>query len=410
MTTELTGDMPQLPAVEGTDTSARYVSMLLGAVAVLICVGFVFLYSASALRSSWEFAFVERQFKALGLGLLAYYVLSYIDYHHYYRWRWVLLGVGVLLLAAVLVPGIGAKVNGARRWFRIGGQSVQPSEMVKILAVLGMAALLYGGRGRLMRFLPFMALTIPAGVFVGLVALEPDMGTAALLSCVMGAMIFVAGARTIYLLLMGALVIPPAAILAATRFEYIMGRVQAWLEGSTSGKGYHAWMSKSSIGSGGLTGVGLGRGEANLAYLPEAHTDFIYAVIGQETGLIGAACVLAAFAAFAIAGIGIARRCHDGFGALAAFGLTLMISIQAAFNIAVVTAAVPTKGIALPMISYGGTGLVCNLAAVGLLVSIARYGSRRTETAAETPRSIPMWGRIALQPEKKTESVHDLAA
>lgn len=385
---------------EGDVTSQHDVfpSVLLGAMAALIATGFVFLYSASALRSTWELSYVERQFKALGCGILTVVILSRIDYRYYYRFRWMFAFVAMALLVAVLIPGVGAKVNGARRWFRIGSQSIQPSELVKLFGMIAMAGLLYAGRFQARSFGRFLVRIVPGVLMVGLVALEPDMGTAALLTTVFAAMIFCSGIPLRYIMVTAGIGIPPVAFLAATRLAYISGRIEAWLSGSTTGKGYHAWMSTSSLGSGGWFGVGLGRGEANMAYLPEAHTDFIYAVVGQESGLVGSLLILGTFAVFLIAGLAIARRTKDGFGSLLAFGLTLTISLQAAFNIAVVTASMPTKGIPLPFMSYGGTGLVCNCAAVGLMMSIARFG-RQAAVAHEEDRFVHIWSQALANPD-----------
>ncbi|MFH0910293.1 MAG: FtsW/RodA/SpoVE family cell cycle protein [Planctomycetota bacterium] len=356
----------------------RLRSWMLGAATLLLGLGVVLVYSASAIRAERygsSLYFLERQLTWMGVGLAAFFLLSRVDYRRLASLRWVLLGAALGLLGAVLF--FGPRINGARRWLRWGAYSLQPSEAAKVLMVVVMAAFLARLEGRvrssLGRFLAVASLALAAAA---LIAVEPDIGTALLVAVVLLAMLVAGGARIRHIFVLLLLAGPPAAYLLATHFSHIMGRIHAWIEGGTSGKAYHAYMSLQSLGSGGLFGMGPGAGWAKLYYLPEAHTDFIFAMAGQEFGLVCSLGILTAFAVFVGCGARLSRLAPDAFGSHLAFGLTLMIGLQAALHVAVVTAAVPTKGISLPFVSFGGSGLVCSLAALGILASIARHAWR----------------------------------
>lgn len=374
---QVTPDEPLVEARARVRRMDRLRDALLGSTAVLVAFGLVLIYSASAIRAEqfgWSFYFVEKQLQWLFIGLVAFAACWFFDY----RWLSKLSGPMLIVLGAmlvlVLVPGVGTEVNGARRWFRIGGLSIQPSELAKIGLVVAMAALLARSHEKRLRFWRFLGAILVALGGAGLIAMEPDVGTGVLVATVLALMVFAAGARIGHLLLAFLVTAPPAAALVYHRMPYVFERIYAWLQGESGGKGYHAYISTQAIRAGELTGQGIGRGWAKLGYLPEAHTDFVFAVAAQEYGFIGASLVIGAFGLIALAGLGLVRACPDRFGSLMAFGLTLMLGLQAAFNIAVVTATVPTKGISLPFVSFGGSGLVCSLALMGLLASITRYG------------------------------------
>lgn len=353
--------------------------------AALVAIGLVLVYSASMVKArdiGWEAHFLVHQCKWLALALAGFGVTCWLDY----RWlRRLAIPIGlvtVALLVAVRVPGIGTKVRGAYRWLRFGGLNMQPSELAKLAMVIVLAALLSRTKGHL-RFvrdiIPAVGLIL---LTVGLVMIEPDLGTAALLGVVLSAMLLVGGARFWHVLLLAMFAVPPAAVVGWTKFDHVQMRVQAWLAGETTGAGYQTWMSQIALGTGGLTGVGLGRGSAKLHYLPDAHTDFILAVGGEELGLLGTGAIVFLFGWLLWEGLRLVEHAPDRFGSLVAFGITFWIGLQAIFNIAVVTASIPPKGISLPFVSFGGSGLCVALAAVGVLVSITRC--RSESMAVET--------------------------
>ncbi len=367
-------------AVRSPEAVASLRGLLLATVATLVAAGLVFVYSASAIRAAaagWELHFLVRQLLYLGVGLAGLGVFARLDYRRLAKlWVPILAGT-LLLLALVRVPGIGTEIRGAWRWFRIGPISVQPSEVAKLGLVIAVAAICArSGEGRL----PFLRGLLPAGGVLlagcGLVAIEPDIGTTALLGAILGSVCLVAGARLLHIALLGLLSVPPVAVYAFQRFDYIRERIDAWLEGSTLGAGWQPYMSKVALGSGGLTGTGLGQGPAKLYYLPDAHTDFILPIAGQELGLVATLGILACFVLLVGAGLWIVRHAPDRFGRLLAFGITVTIGLQAVFNMAVVTGSIPPKGISLPFVSYGGSGLCVSLAGVGILLAILRRTER----------------------------------
>lgn len=379
---------------------------LLTAVFALVGLGVVMVYSASAVRATGfggDLFFIEKQVQWLGVGVVGLILFSWIDYRRLRRlWPLALL-LAIALLVAVRVPGIGAKVNGAWRWIRFGSFNMQPSEIAKILLVFTFSAIL-ARRTKMLFWKTTLPMLVLAGVSVGLVAIEPDLGTAALLLVVLVSVLLAAGARIPHLLAMGTLAIPPAVFVGYSRLGYVQARLEAWMQGHTDGSGYQITMSKLALGSGGLFGVGLGKGPAKLYYLPDAHTDFILAVIGQELGLVGTLSVVLLFTLLVIEGFMLVSRTRDRFGALMATGIVTLLAVQSLFNIAVVTASVPPKGIALPFISFGGSGLSMALSAIGVLISISRYGyepldeSSSTEGLSEAKAALPETERIGPVP------------
>jgi cell division protein FtsW len=359
------------------DRARRTILIVTGA---LLALGMVMIYSASFVVAEKKYNcptyFLQRHAIYLLAGCLALAVTSLLDYHKLTRyWKWFIVAA-VVLLVAVLLPALGAKLNGARRWFSIAGLTIQPSEAVKPLMILGLAGWIVHARDKITTFergfLPGAGLAL---LVAGLTALEPDLGSAGLLACLFSALLFVGGVRLKYALPAFCLTLPLGALLAYSKLEYIRNRVAVWWSGSADplGRGYHVTQSMIAQGSGGIFGAGLGRGYSKLLYLPEIQTDFIFSLLGEELGFLGALATLALFAIFVIQGWRVARRAPDMLGALIAMGVTLCIGFQAAINIAVVTHAMPTKGIALPLISYGGSSLVFTLAAIGLLLNVASH-------------------------------------
>ncbi|MDR0363199.1 MAG: putative lipid II flippase FtsW [Planctomycetota bacterium] len=346
---------------------------LLMAVFALSGFGLVMVYSASAIRAArgggWEMSYARNQLWWLAAAVIAMTVLSATPYRIWQMLWLPVLGGSYLLLALVLTP-LGTRVNGANRWFRIEGMNAQPSELAKIAMVMAVSALLVkmapDGRPRLFRHvIPLCGLV---GIAVCLVAIEPDFGTAALIGAALVALMLAGGVRVWQLLLLLLPAVPAALWYGYTRFDHISRRIEDWM----AGEAFHTNVSKLAIGSGGVWGMGLGQGPAKLDYLPEAHTDFIFAMIGQETGLIGTLSLITLFVIVVWQGLSIARHAPDRFGALLAFGVTAFIGGQAVFNIGVVTGILPPKGISLPFVSFGGSGLVVFYSMTGLVVSVTR--------------------------------------
>jgi len=361
------------------DSVRRSLLMTTGA---LLAFGLVMVYSASFVVAERKFGtptyFLQRHAVYLLAGCLALAVTSLFDYHRLARyWKWCLV-IAFVMLAAVLIPGVGTKLNGARRWFSFGPLTLQPSEVAKPLIIVGLAGWAVFARENITTFkygfLPGAAL---AAIGVILTALEPDLGSAGLLAVVSAAILFTAGIRLKYALPAFAITIPLGALLAYNKLGYIRARVGQWLDGvsDTSGAGYQIDQALKALGSGGVSGVGLGQGNSKLLFLPEAHNDFIFALLGEEFGLIGTLSLVLLFVLFVVQGWRVATKAPDKLGALIALGVTLCIGFQAAINIAVVTHSMPTKGIALPLVSYGGSSLVFTLAAIGLLLNVAAHPS-----------------------------------
>lgn len=322
---------------------------------------------------------LHRQMMWIAIGAAALWFMARTDHQRLRACSgWILLGA-LALLIAVLIPGIGTRFNGARRWIRFFGVGFQPSDPAKLATIIFIADRLAANQDRIgdfkRGFLPFAAVT---GLVVVLIALEPDLGTSLLIGGVLFAMILAAGIRWEHVLPVGLLVAAGASILVAVRFDHVMLRLQAWWdpEGTMMGKGWQVYQSLVALGAGGLGGVGLGASTQKLFFLPESHTDFILAIVGEELGLIGTGAVALLFLAFIFQGVKIVNLTRDLYAVLLALGLTLAIGLQAVINIAVVTVAVPTKGISLPLVSFGGSNTVVSMAAIGILINIARTTAR----------------------------------
>jgi len=340
----------------------------------LVAFGLVMVYSATSASETVgngnPMAFLERQAVYALLGVACMTVAARFDYHRLRYLAPPLLLAALVLCTAVLV--MGPPVNGARRWFLLGPASFQPSELAKLALCLFAAA--YLARRRTPRTLGeiFRPLGLLTAIFAALVIVEPDLGTTITLCGMVFAILLVGGVPI--RLLASASLIAAAVGLAAIWFEpYRRARFFSFLDPwkDAQGSGFQIVQATIGIGSGGVTGAGLGEGVGKISYLPEAHTDMIFAVIGEELGLIGSLLVIGAFAAFTIAGFRIALRCADPFGKLLAAGLTALVAGQAALNLAAVLGIAPLTGIPLPFVSYGGSSLVVLLAAVGVLLNIA---------------------------------------
>ena len=350
------------------------------ATVLLVCASVVMVYSASAVIADKESGqpsmFLTKQalWTMLGLAMLA--VTMRVDYRTYKndRFIWALLGgVGLMLVAVLFRHPVG----GARRWFGVGGLGIQPSEFAKIACIFFTALMLERRMHRIneLRY-ALLPIAIVAGVLVGLIMLQPDFGTSVALLLIVGAMVFAAG---LDYRILGATVLAaiPAAYIVIMSADYRRRRLMTYLNpwSDQFGDGFQIIQSFIAVGTGGVFGKGLMAGVQKLFYLPEPHTDFIYAVIGEELGLIGTTAVLLCFFVIAWRGLHIASRAEDAFGSFVALGVTVMIAVQALINMSVVIGLLPNKGFPLPLMSYGGSSLLINLLAMGVLLNISQHES-----------------------------------
>lgn len=344
----------------------------------LALVGLVMVFSASAIVAGNRFQdpefFLKRQIAWLGFGFLLMHLTSRIDYTLWKKLSIPILGCMVVLLVMVLVPSLGVAAKGARRWLRLGPISIQPAEMVKLVTVIYLAAYLTKKADKVTAFRNgLLPVLIVVGVLSGLVLLEPDLGTVVVMGLVTVGLLFLGGARISHLFALGLCAIPAVLVLvlgSSYRRQRLMTFLAPWKDASDAG--FQITQSFLAFGSGGPFGVGLGEGKQKLFFLPEAHTDFVLALVGEELGLAGTATVILLFAVFVWRGFQIAARARMPFGKYLGTGITLLIGVQALVNAAVVTGLLPTKGLTLPFVSYGGSSLVVSCVGVGILLSISR--------------------------------------
>ncbi len=352
----------------------------------LVSLSVVMVYSASALvaleRFQQPYLFVTKQAMWALLGTAMLSIVMRVDYRVYRNdvVVWSLLGVvGVLLVAVLFSPTI----NGAKRWFAIGGFGIQPSELAKLAAIVFTAVTLERRMHRVndVRY-ALLPIALIVGVVVALILVEPDLGTALSLVAVVGIMVFAAGLS--YRYLVGAVLLSlPALYVILMSAEYRRRRLLSYLDpwADPLGDGFQSIQSLIAVGAGGVFGRGLMQGVQKLFYLPEPHSDFIFAVIGEEMGLIGTSVVLMCFCVIAWRGIRTAMLAPDSFGSFLALGLTMMIVVTAFVNMSVVLGLLPTKGIPLPLVSFGGSSLLINLLGLGVLLNISQHASAETKAA-----------------------------
>ncbi|HEX5398716.1 MAG TPA: putative lipid II flippase FtsW [Verrucomicrobiae bacterium] len=365
------------------------VTILAFCVAALLALGLVMLYSASMAmvdkhtQSEMGAHYLMMQLVWCALGFVLCGVAAAIDYQWLKRTAWPVYVLALVLLAAVFAPHIGHASHGAHRWIEKFGFTLQPSEFAKLALVIILAW--YGDVSQRQMHTFGRGVVLPGilvAVVLGLIFIEPDRGTTILLAAVVGSMLLVAGVQWKHILIPA---VAGAAGLAASILHDPMrlNRIMAWRhpQEHLDGAALQAHQAMIGLGSGGWLGVGLGDGMQKYGYLPEIQTDFIFANIGEELGLVATLLVVIAFLLIAICGIWIALHSRDNFGLLLAFGITLLISFQAAINIGVVTSALPNKGLPLPFISYGGSNLLAMLAGVGLLFSVARHAPEREKVS-----------------------------
>jgi cell division protein FtsW len=354
--------------------------ILFTATLLLVCTGVVMVYSASAvtadelMQQPYLFLFKQAAWVLIGLSLAP--IVMRIDYRCYRQPVVVWTGIAIVVLALVAVL-FAEKRNGATRWLGVGPLGVQPSELAKIAIILFTAALLERRMDRVNEIgYSLLPAAIVTGGIVGLILAEPDLGTAVSVIVIASAMVFAAGVSYRYVVGL-ALVALPAFYIVVMATEWRRERVMAFLDpwSDPLGRGYQMIQSMIAVGTGGFFGRGLMGGVQKLFYLPEAHNDFIYAVIAEELGLIGATVILCCFCVIAWRGWRTALRAPDRFGAFLAIGITAMIAFQAFLNISVVLGLAPTKGIPLPFVSAGGSSLLVNLLAMGMLLNVSQQAS-----------------------------------
>ncbi|HMP82470.1 MAG TPA: putative lipid II flippase FtsW [Verrucomicrobiota bacterium] len=365
------------------------VTTLVSCVAALLALSMVMLYSSGMAQASGT-RHMMMQLIWAAMGLVLCVTVASNDYQHLKKLAWPIFIIALILLVLVLVPGIGRKINGARRWFDFGGIRFQPSELAKLALIIILAW--YGERCQRQMDTWKRGILLPGiiiGSMLGLIFIEPDRGTTILLAAVAGAMLLIAGVKMKYVIppfLLGAVALGVSLFHDPVRAKRIFSWIN--LEESKSGTGYQAYQAMLALGSGGWTGLGLGNGRQKLGFIPEHRTDFIFAVIGEELGLIASLLVVLAFVLIVACGVFISARARDKFGLLMGVGVTFLIGLQAFINIGVVTSTLPNKGLPLPFVSYGGSNLLAMLVCVGILLSIARNARER-----ETELAIP--GRAA---------------
>jgi len=347
---------------------------------ILMCVGIVMIYSSSSIYALERYKdglfFLKRHLIFMLIGAILTFIFMVVDYRKLRKIARPLLVISLVLLVLVLIPGLGREVSGARRWFRFKLLSFQPSELANLAIIIYIADFI-SRKGNLIK--TFLKGFLPPMCFLGLTAvlilMQPDLGTTLALGFVVLIMLFVAGVRPAYILslILGSLPLLYVLIFSVPyRRARVLAFINPWLD--PRGSGFQIIQSQIALGSGGIFGVGLGHSNQKLFYLPAAHTDFIFSIIGEELGLLGTIGVIVLFIIFIQQGIKIIKNAPDRFGYFLSLGLVLMVSFRAIINIGVSCGLLPTKGLPLPFISYGGSSFIFDMVSVGILVNIARTG------------------------------------
>jgi cell division protein FtsW len=352
---------------------------LFGVAVVLLSIGVVMVYSASAIVAADRFHdpyfFLKKQLFWALLGAGCLWLMLRLDYRRLERWVLPLLVVAGALLVLVLIPPIGQAINGTRRWIRLGPVSFQPAELAKLALVVYLAAFLARKRDALGDFrqglLPPLAV---AGAMAALVLAQPDLGNCLTLLALTFALLFLGGGRPGHL----GLVLTPALPLLALAIwaaPYRLRRITAFVDpwSDPRGSGFQIIQSWLALGNGGILGQGIGGSKQKLFYLPESHTDFIFAILGEELGFVGAATIVGLFVVLVWRGLRIGLRAPEPFGAYLALGITVLIATQTLVNLGVVTGTLPTKGLPLPFLSFGGSALLVTMLSTGVLLNISQH-------------------------------------
>lgn len=378
---DLVGSVALEAYVPAAGSARRDAGTVLAISVFLVLIGLLTVYSATSFLAQKQglpdHYYLRQQASKALVGLIVLYVLARVDYRVYRKLAWPLLGVTILMLLLLVLPGLEAIApprNGARRWLDLG-VSFQPSELAKLVMVIWTAALAAKKGDRLRSFRWGLAAFAVIYALVGfLIVLEPDLSSVALMGLVCTIVLFAAGARIGHFILLGLAALPLVweSIRAAS---YRMARIVTFLHAGSDpmGSGYQLRQSLIAVGSGGVVGVGYGESAQKYYFLPEPHNDFAFALLAEEWGLIGVAAVTVAVGLIGVLGLRIARRAPDAFGYLLAIGLTSLIVVSALLHIGVTMGLLPTTGVTLPFISYGGSSMVVSLAAVGILLNIGSW-------------------------------------
>jgi len=356
---------------------------LLFATLSLLCIGIMAILSASApyayIYQNDSYYFVKRQLKWTGIGLVFLYLGAKINYRKYQKLSRFMLFLTMGLLISVFIPGIGGEIKGVHRWIKLGAITLQPSEIAKIGLVIYLACSLVRKRKKLRSFANgFLPYFIIIGIVCLPVAIEPDLGSALIIATTAFILLYAGGIKVSHLIY-GILLILIPSYFSISETGYQKNRIMGFLhpESDPQGIGFQPLHLKISLGSGGLWGLGPGKGKEKLFYLPTPHTDSIFAVIGEEFGFIGTSLIVLLFFILVLRGFIILKRAPDEVGKLMSLGLTSMICLQAIVNMGVATVLLPTTGTPLPFLSYGGSSLVVNLAAIGILLNISSNYSKK---------------------------------
>jgi len=346
--------------------------VLIGVILILTLIGILFVYDSSVVIAMRDFSdrfyFAKEQMKWLILGWGVFGVFSFVSYKNWYRMAVPILMVTIGLLLAVFIPGLGVKALGAKRWINLGFTVLQPAELSKLAIVIYLSAWFSSKERK--RLLPFLLLL---GMVIGLILLEPDLGTASIVLMIALSLYFFSNAPLVHffvlvpILIVGVLAL---SVLSPYRFARLTSFIDP--EKDPLGSSYQIRQATLALGSGGLMGVGIGKSRQKYEYLPEANTDSIFAIIGEETGLVGATTISFLYLVILYRGYRIAIKTKDMFAKLLALGISSWIGLQAMINIAAISALIPLTGVPLPLISYGGSNLVVMLAGLGILVNISK--------------------------------------
>ncbi len=362
--------------------------ILICCVAVLMGIGLVMVINNTAFaRVADPWYMTRRQLMWMALAGCAMYTFAHVDHLHLARYSKFFLAMGFLGLIAVFVPGIGVERNEARRWVSALGFSCQPSEFMRLAIIIYMADRLTRKQQRIREF--FHGLLPPVvimGFTFGLVLMEPDFGAALMMASIVLAMLVVAGIRLVHVIPITILSAPLVVYIAVAKFAHVRDRLAAFF--GEGGGHYQVKQSLIALGTGGLLGVGLGEGHQRLGFLPARHTDFVFSIIGEELGFLGAALVVALYILLMLEGMRICKRAEGLYSLLLGFGLLTALGIQAAVNIAVATGSTPAKGTALPFVSFGGSSMLSHAIGVGILLNIA--GHQQEQVAPEALGAVPL--------------------
>lgn len=355
---------------------------LLFPVLLLVGMGIVMVYSASSALALKKFGsdyfFLKKQAMFSLIGIVVLVAFSYIPFRLYRVLVYPALAAAIVMLVAVAFTGLGVTAGGSARWLQIGPVRFQPSELARLALVIYMAYSMSKKEDLLRDFyVGFLPHILVLGLFMALLLVQPDFGSIVIFAALTWIMLFVGGCRITHLLSV-VVVLAPLGWLFMNQAEYRVRRLMSFLDPwqYPADEGYQIVHSLMAFGTGGITGAGIGRGYQKLFYLPEPHTDFIFSVVGEELGLIGVMIVIFLYGIMLMRGVRIARHARDRFGSLLAMGITVTLGLQVCINMGVAMGLLPTKGLTLPFLSYGGTSLLINMAAVGIMMNIGARDAR----------------------------------